>query len=53
MGFQGAAESKIESMATTTINWALILAGIALIVIALFVANKWLKAAILAWVVLP
>lgn len=36
-----------------TINGGLIVCALALLAIALFIQNKWLKAAILAWVVLP
>jgi len=53
MGFHSAVEEKIEGLAGETLTWSLILIGILLILVALFVANKWLKAAILAWVVLP
>ena len=53
MGFYTVAEKKIEDIAGPTINWSLILIGVLLILIALFVTNKWLKAAILAWIVLP
>ena len=53
MGFQGAAENKIEQMVGTTINGMLIVSAIVLIAAVIFIQNKWLKAAILAWVVLP
>ena len=53
MGFYTVAEQKIEAVATPTINWSLILIGALLILCALFVTNRWLKAAILAWIVLP
>ena len=53
MGFQGAAEQKIEQWAGRSINLALIAIAIGIVGIVLFINNKWIKAAILAWIVLP
>ncbi len=53
MGFHGKVEQEIETLADSTITWALLLIAVLLLLIAVFVKNKWYKAAILAWVVLP
>jgi hypothetical protein len=53
MGFHGVVEKKVEELADPTITWALIMLGVFLILIAVFMKNKWYKAAILAWVVMP
>lgn len=53
MGFYGEVEDRIERVAGETLTWSLLLIGVLLILVALFLRNKWLKAAILAWIVLP
>ena len=53
MGFHSAVENKIEQLSGVTINGALLTVAVALVVIVFCVHNKWLKAAVLAWVVMP
>jgi hypothetical protein len=53
MGFQGAMEKKVEEQSGTVIKWALLFVAVLLILVALFVKNKWYQAAILAWIILP
>lgn len=53
MSFFGAIEDKIEKQTDRTMTYVLIGTAIVLVLVALFVKNRWFKSSILAWVLLP